>query len=348
MKRFICLVTGLVFVLSTLLVAGCGMRGSNSGSNSASQVGSQTGGTTLKVGFGSSIDTSSGGQGLKKFKELVEQKSNGKIKVELFGDGQLGNDKSMMEALQMGTLDMTLPSSSPVAEFTKAFLAFDLPFLFTTPEQVDKVLDGENGKAILKTLDQVNIKGLCYFENGFRNLTNSKQPITKAADLQGMKIRTMQNPIMLETFKLWGANPVPMAFNEVFTALEQKTIDGQENPNTLIYDAGFYEAQKYITVSHHFYTPYVFMISKKKWDSLSTEDQKLIQECADEAKIFQRATNRKIDSEYLQKMKEKGVQVNELSADAIAEMKGLAQPVYDKFAGDIGKDRLDSILKELK
>lgn len=347
MKRIICLVTGILFLLATLLMAGCGMRGSNSGSDSSTSNG-QAGGTTLKVGFGSSMDTSSGGQGLKKFKELVEQKSNGRIKVELFGDGQLGNDKSMMEALQMGTLDITLPSSSPVAELTKAFMVFDLPFLFTTPEQVDKVLDGENGRAILATLDTVNIKGLCYFENGFRNITNSKRPILKAADLQGMKIRTMQNPIMLETFKLWGANPVPMAFNEVFTALEQKIIDGQENPNTLIYDAGFYEAQKYITVSHHFYTPYVFMISKKKWDTLSAEDRKIVQECADEAKKYQREINRKIDGEYLQKMKDKGIEVNELSPAAIAEMKQIAQPVYDKFTGDIGKERLDAILKELK
>ena len=340
--KLVSIMVGIALIASTALLAGCGTANKDQGSSSNGKE------ITLKVGFGSSIDTSSGGQGLKKFKELVEKKSNGRIKVNLFGDGQLGNDKSMMEALQMGTLDMTLPSSSPVAEFNKSFLAFDLPFLFKTPQEADKILDGKIGKDILATLDGSQIKGLCYFENGFRNLTNSKRPINRVDDLQGLKIRTMQNPIMLETFKLWGANPIPMAFNEVFTALEQKTIDGQENPNTLIYDAGFYEAQKYITISRHFYTPYVFMMSKKKWDGLSKEDQKLIQECADEAKLFQRETNRKIDSEYLQKMKEKGVEVNELSPDAIAEMKQVAQPVYEKFAGDIGKDRLDAIMAELK
>ena len=336
MKRFLSILCTML--LLSAVFAGCGGGGAQNAD----------GKTTLKVGFGSSIDNSSGGQGLKKFKELVEKESNGRITVELFGDGQLGNDKSMMEALQMGTLDMTMPSSSPVSEFTKAFLAFDLPFLFTTPEQADKVLDGASGQDILKTLDTVNIMGLCYFENGFRNVTNSKHAVKSVTDLSGLKIRTMQNPIHLETFKLWGANPQPMAFNEVFTALEQKTLDGQENPNTLIFDAGFYEAQKYLTISRHFYTPYVLMISRKTWDKLSPEDQKLIQKCADEAKVFQRETNRRLDAEYLQKIKDHGLTVNTLSPEETAKMKEAAQPVYDKFSGDIGKERLDAILKEVQ
>lgn len=339
MKRILYLCLGMILTVS-LLVSGCGSSKQDTNANN--------GNITLKVGFGSSIENSSGGQGLKKFKELVEKESNGKINVELYGDGQLGNDKSMMEALQMGTLDMTMPSSSPVAEFTKAFLVYDLPFLFTTTNQVDAVLDGDSGKEILKTLNDVNIVGLCYFENGFRNITNSKQPITKMEDLNGLKIRTMQNPIHLETFKTWGANPIPMAFNEVFTALEQKTLDGQENPNTLIYDAGFYEAQKYLTISRHFYTPYVLMISQKTWNNLSDDDKKLIQKCADEAKIFERETNRKLDAEYLQKMKDKGIEVNELSPAEIDRMKEAVKPVYEKFANDIGQERLNKIEQQIK
>ena len=139
-----------------------------------------------------------------------------------------------------------------------------------------------------------------------------------------------------------------MNLNEVFTALEQKTLDGQENPNTLIFDAGFYEAQKYLTISRHFYTPYVLMISRKTWDKLSPEDQKLIQKCADEAKIFQRETNRRLDAEYLQKIKDHGLTVDTLSPEETAKMKEAAQPVYDKFSGDIGKERLDAILKEVQ
>lgn len=341
MKKFLALATSVMLAAGTMLMSGCGMAGSNkgdtgSGGNAAIQ---------LKVGFGSSIDTSAGGQGLKKFKELVEQKSNGKIEVQLFGDGQLGNDKTMMEALQMGTLDMTLPTTSPVAELSPAFLAFDMPFLFTEPAQAYKVLDGAPGKDVMSTLDEKGIHGLVYFENGFRNLTNSKHPIKNISDLEGLKIRTMQNPIMLDTFTAWGANPVPMAFNEVFTALEQKTIDGQENPNVLIYDAGFYEAQKYLTESHHLYSPYLLMIGEKKWKSLSAEDQKLIQECAEEARDYERQLSQKIDTEYLQKMKDKGIQVDELTPDAIQKMKDLSKPIYDNYADKIGKDRFDAILK---
>lgn len=341
MKKITYLIAAIFMLTGSVLFAGCG--GSQEKSN-----GQQDAKVTLKVGFGSSIESSSGGQGLKKFKELVEAESKGKISIELFGDGQLGNDKSMMEALQLGSLDMTMPSSSPVAEFTKAFLVYDLPFLFKDYKDADKVLDGQNGKDILKTLEKVNIVGLCYFENGFRNITNSKKAINSVEDINGLKIRTMQNPIHLESFRLWGANPVPMAFNEVFTALEQKTLDGQENPNTLIYDAGFYEAQKYLTVSRHFYTPYVFMISKQTWDKLSAEDKKIIQECADKAKVYEREVNRKLDKEYLDKMKAKGINVNELPATEITKLQDKAKGVYDKFAGDIGKERLDSILKELK
>lgn len=194
MKKIVGILTGLAMLLVSVMLTGCG---GDSGGQKA------TGNVTLKAGFGSSIDNSSGGQGLKKFKELVEKESGGRITVELFGDGQLGNDKSMMEALQMGTLDVTLPSSSPVSEFSKSFLAFDLPFLFTEPEQADKVLDGANGQEILKSLESVNIVGLCYFENGFRNITNSKHPVKKVEDLAGLKLRTMQNPIHLETFKIW-------------------------------------------------------------------------------------------------------------------------------------------------
>lgn len=339
MKKLVALATGIMMTLGTMLMAGCGTAGSDNGGSAAADV------TTLKVGFGSSIETSAGGQGLKKFKELVEEKSSGKIQVNLFGDGQLGNDKSMMEALQMGTLDMTLPTTSPVAELSPAFLAFDMPFLFTEPQQAYKVLDGEEGKEVMSTLDEKGIHGLVYFENGFRNLTNSKQPIKELADLGGLKIRTMQNPIMLDTFKAWGANPVPMAFNEVFTALEQKTIDGQENPNVLIYDAGFYEAQKYITESHHLYSPYILMIAEKKWSSLSADDQKLIQQCAEEARDYEREISQKIDVDYLAKMKEKGIQVDELSPAAIQQMKDLSKPIYDSYSEKIGKERFEAILK---
>lgn len=301
----------------------------------------------LKAGIGSSLTGSSHGLGISKFKELIEKETNGRIKMQLFPDGQMGNDQSMMDSLKMGTLDMMVTSSAPIANTTKTFLVFDLPFLFTSEKVADTVLDGPVGQEILDTLKGTGLIGLVFWENGFRNITNSKKPINTPDDLKGLKIRTMQNPIHLDSFKTWGANPVPMPFNEVFTALEQKVIDGQENPNTLIYDAGFYEAQKYLTITQHFYTPFVLMIGQKTWDKLSANDQKLIQKIALETRGYERKVNRENNAKYLGLMKKKGIEINEVSPQNLEKFKASAKEIYAKFAKDIGKERLDKVLAEV-
>lgn len=301
----------------------------------------------LKAGIGSSLTGSSHGIGLSKFKEMIEKETNGRIKMQLFPDGQMGNDQSMMDSLKMGTLDMMVTSSAPIANTTKTFLVFDLPFLFPSEKVADAVLDGPAGQEILDTLKGTGLIGLVFWENGFRNITNSKKPINTPDDLKGLKIRTMQNPIHLESFKTWGANPVPLPFNEVFTALEQKVIDGQENPNTLIYDASFYEAQKYLTITRHFYTPFVLMIGQKTWDKLSAHDQKLIQKIALETRDYERKVNRENDAKYLRLMKQKGVLINEVSPQDIEKFQAYAKDIYAKFANDIGKERLDKVLNEV-
>ncbi len=301
----------------------------------------------LKAGIGSSLTGSSHGLGIAKFKELVEKETNGRIKMQLFPDGQMGNDQSMMDSLKMGTLDMMVTSSAPIANTTKTFLVFDLPFLFTSEKVADTVLDGPAGQEILDTLKGTGLIGLVFWENGFRNITNSKRAINTPEDLKGLKIRTMQNPIHLDSFKTWGANPVPMPFNEVFTALEQKVIDGQENPNTLIYDAGFYEAQKYLTITKHFYTPFVLMIGQKTWDKLSANDQKLIQKIALETRDYERKVNRENNAKYLDLMKKKGIAINEVSLQDLEKFKASAKDIYAKFSNDIGKERLDRVLAEV-
>ena len=301
----------------------------------------------LKAGIGSSLTGSSHGLGITKFKELIEKETNGRIKMQLFGDGQLGNDQSMMDSLKMGSLDMMVTSSAPIANTTKTFLVFDLPFLFTSEKIADTVLDGPAGQEILQTLKGTGLIGLVYWENGFRNITNSKRPINTPDDLNGLKIRTMQNPIHLDSFKKWGANPVPLPFNEVFTALEQKVIDGQENPNTLIYDAGFYEAQKYLTITQHFYTPFVLMIGQKSWDKLSPADQALVQKVANDTKDYERKVNRENNAKYLDLMKKKGIAINVVSAQDIEKFKASSKDIYEKFAGDIGKERLQRVLAEV-
>jgi tripartite ATP-independent transporter DctP family solute receptor len=302
---------------------------------------------TLKAGVGSSLTGSSHGLGIVRFKELIEKESGGRIKMQLFPDGQIGNDQSMMDSLKMGTLDMMVTSSAPIANTTKTFLVFDLPFLFTSEKVADTVLDGPAGQEILGTLKGTGLIGLVYWENGFRNITNSKRQINTPDDLKGLKIRTMQNPIHLEAFKKWGANPVPMPFNEVFTALEQKVIDGQENPNTLIYDAGFYEAQKFLTITQHFYTPFVLMIGQKTFDKLSPADQKLVQKVAEETKAYERKVNRDNNAKYLDLMKKKGIAINEIAPADLDKFKASSKEIYEKFAGDIGKERLERVLAEV-
>jgi tripartite ATP-independent transporter DctP family solute receptor len=299
---------------------------------------------TLKVGIGSSLKGSPHGLGLVRFNELIEKESNGRIKLQIFPDGQMGNDMSAMESLKMGTMDMTVTSTAPISNTIKTFLVFDLPFLFTSSKIADTVLDGPAGDDILATLKGTGLIGLCYWENGFRNITNSKHPINTPDDLKGLKIRTMQNPVHLDAFKKWGANPVPMPFNEVFSALEQKVIDGQENPNTLIYDSSFYEAQKYLSISRHVYTPFVLMIGQKSFDKLSAADQKLVQKIALESRAYERQVARELDDKYLGLMKEKGIIVNEVSGADLEKFKASSQEIYAKFANDIGKERLDKVL----
>lgn len=339
MSRIIALLLSSTLILS---VVGCGTSSTPKEGANAEPV------VTLKAGIGSSLQGSSHGKGIVKFKEIVEKESKGRIKLQLFPDGQLGNDQSMMDALRMGTLDFTVSSTAPIANLTKSFEVFDLPFLFPNEQVADKVLDGAAGQEILNTLDSVGIIGLAYWENGFRNITNSKKPITSVEDLKGLKIRTMQNTVQLETFKTWGANPQPMPFNEVFTALEQKVIDGQENPIPLIYDSKFYEAQKYLTISRHFYTPFVFMVSKKNMEKLSPADQDLIKKAALEARTYERQVNRENDLKYLEEMKKKNITVNELSPEAKQQFTDSSKGIYTKFEAEIGKDRLQAILDAIK
>ena len=335
MKRFSSSVVSLV-VSATFMLLGAG---------TAAQA--QEKPVTLKAGLGSSLTGSSHGLGLAKFKELIEKETSGRIKMNIFPDGQMGNDVSMMDSLKMGTLDIMVTSSAPIANTTKTFLVFDLPFLFTSEKIADTVLDGPAGQEILSTLKGTGLIGLVYWENGFRNITNSKKPINTPDDLKGLKIRTMQNPIHLESFKKWGANPTPLPFNEVFTALEQKVIDGQENPNTLIYDAGFYEAQKYLSITRHFYTPFVLMIGQKSWDKLSPNDQKLVQKIALETREYERKVNRENNAKYLDLMKKKGITINEVAPQDLEKFKASAKEIYEKLAGDIGKERLDKVVAEV-
>lgn len=288
------------------------------------------------------------GVGVKKMQEVLAAKSGGKLKIAAFWGGAAGNDLQATQALRAGTQEMVCTSSSPLVGIVKELGVFDLPFLFANEKEADAVLDGPAGVYFNKKLEEAGLVNLAYWENGFRNLTNSKKPVAKAEDFEGIKLRVMQNNIFLDTFRTLGTNAVPMAFPEVFTALETKTIDGQENPFVTIETSKFNEVQKYLSVTRHAYTPFLVLYSKKLWDQLSPQEQAVLREAAMEGQKVQRAANRTLNEKSLASLRTKGMQVNEISAAEQRRIVAKVQPVYEKNAATIGADAIKVVQDALK
>lgn len=282
-------------------------------------------------------------KGLEKFKEIVEERTDGAIKVETYHSGQLGDDRTMMEALQLGSQEVTVPSTAPIANFVSEFSVFDFPFLFPNSDVADAVLDGEVGQSFLDKLEPQNLVGLAYWENGFRNLTNSKHAVASAEDFSGLTIRSMENDLHLEAFRALGANPTPMAFTELFTAMQQGTVDGQENPYATIYLEGFYEVQNHVSNTNHIYSPFVFLMSKSFFDSLTADQQEIVQEAALEAGQYQRQLNREANATYLEDLQEEGMTYTEISPEERQKMAEIVQPVIDKYSEQIGTDIVQQV-----
>ena len=288
------------------------------------------------------------GLGVKKMQEVLAAKTGGKMKINAFWGGSAGGDLQATQALRAGTQEMVCTSSSPLVGMVKELGAFDLPFLFANEKEADAVLDGPAGVYFNKKLEEAGLINLAYWENGFRNLTNSKRPVAKVEDFDGIKVRVMQNNIFLDTFKTLGTNAVPMSFGEVFTALETKTIDGQENPFVTIDTSKFYEVQKYLSVTRHAYTPFLVLYSKKLWDTLNPQEQAVLREAAIEGQKVQRAANRALNEKALVALKAKGMQVNEITAANQKQMFDRVKPVYDKNVPNIGPEAVTLVLDSLK
>ena len=301
----------------------------------------------LKVGIGLSEDHPQGAS-VKKFSELVSQKTGGKVTAKLFASGSLGNDVSMISSLRGGTQEMTVPDSSTLVNVVKDFGVLNLPGTFNSEQEADALLDGPFGKKLLERLPEKGLIGLAFWENGFRHVTNSRKPIVKADDFAGMKVRVIQNPLFIETFNKLGANAVPMPFTELYTALEQKAVDGQENPTSTILASKFYEVQKHLVLSKHIYSVWVLLISKKAWDGLSAEEKIAVQEAASEATQFERKTIREFGENALVELKKNGMQITELSAAEHAKLQDKLQPVVAKFSKDAGEAAAKEMFAELE
>ncbi|MGC2518825.1 MAG: TRAP transporter substrate-binding protein [Burkholderiales bacterium] len=285
--------------------------------------------------------------GMEKFAEIVAAKSGGKMKVDLFPGGVLGSDQANVSALQGGTLDMVVLNSGILASQVKQFGIYDFPFMFANPREADTVVDGPFGKKLHQMLEEKGIVGLAYWELGFRNITNSKRPITKVEDIAGLKLRVIPNAINIDWVKALDANPTPLPFPELYAALDQKAIDGEENPNSVILANKFYEVQKYVALTNHQYNPQSLIFSRKVWDTLSGDERKILGDAAVEAGKFQRQVSRSAASAALENLKKNGMQVTELSPAEINKFRDKMKPVIAKNASIVGEDTVRDIQVEL-
>lgn len=302
---------------------------------------------TIKFTNGVNEDHSVG-NGVRKMQEVLNAKTGGKIKINAFWGGSAGGDLAAAQATRAGTQEIVCTSGSALVGIVKELGAFDLPFLFANEKEAYAVLDGPAGQYFNKKLEVAGLVNLAYWENGFRNLTNSKRPVAKVEDFDGVKIRVMQNNIFLDTFKTLGANPLPMAFGEVFTALETKTIDGQENPFATIETSKLNEVQKYLSVTRHAYSPFFVLYSKKLWDQLNPQEQAVLREAALAGQTVQRDASRAQDEKSLALLKTKGMVVNEFSEAEKARVIAKIKPVYDKHVPVIGAEAVNVLLDGLK
>ena len=285
--------------------------------------------------------------GVKKFAELVAAKSGGKLTVKEFPSMQLGSEMQQQSALQGGIQEMSAPAPTSLAGLVKDFGLLDFPFIVSTFPQADALVDGPVGKMLLAKLPEKGLVGLTFWDLGFRNVTNSKQPITKAEDLAGLKLRVIPNPVFLETFRTFKANPIPMPFSELYAALETKAVDGQENPYSVILSNKFFEVQKFLSATNHVYATNIILISKRFWDKLSPTEQKIIQDAAVEARDYQRTVSRAAAQKSLADLKAKGMQINELAPAEVARMRQLVTPVYEKFTAEYDPALVKTFRSEL-
>lgn len=320
------------------VIAGCAVFSCNTLSFAAKPV-------TLRLGHpmapGNNVTV-----GYEKFKELVEAKSKGKIKIRIFGNAQLGSDRVTTEAAQAGTLDLSSSSSPNMASFHKDFMALDLPYV-TSPKfqkNLYAALDsGELGKYYEKVSASIGLVPLMYSEYGYRNFVTTKKPIVNVEDLKGLKIRTTDSPVEVAVATALGMNPAPVAWGETYTALQQGTVEAEGNTFSLLNDAKHSEVLKYATNSEHNYSMHLLLMNKKKWDSLDAEQQKILREAAHEALAWQRAITVELEKKAWEAFRAKGIQITEFDEAAKAKLFALTQPVRDEFAKKLPAELLQMI-----
>lgn len=313
-----------------MVLAGCGGSSAPAASAAPAASGSAAAAGTTVLKLGTTVNEQDSFQiAAEKFAELVNERTNGAYTIEIYPNGALGDESSMLESMQIGTLDAGIITSGPFVNFVPEMGVLDMPFLFGSNEDAYKVLDGEIGQELLGKMESSGLKGLAFAERGFRNLTNSVRPVNSAADISGLKVRVMENEVYTATFTALGVNAVPMAWSEALTALQQKTIDGQENPVNVLHSYKLWETQKYVTMTRHAYASAIITMSNDVFTSLPADVQDIFKKSAQEAAEFERAWVAENESSQLQDLKNNGMEIVE--TPDLDSFKAGVQSVYDSY-----------------
>ena len=296
--------------------------------------------TTMRISISIGKDSHQGA-GIDTFASEVEKRTAGRYKIQTFYSGSLGGERESIEAVQLGTQELTLTSSGPIPNFVPEAKILDIPFLFSGKAHAQAVLDGPIGQDMLTKFDAKGFKALAWAENGVRHMTNSKRAVNTPDDLKGLKMRTMENPVHVAAYKGFGIVPTPMAFPEVFTALQQGTVDGQENPLSVIMAAKFDQVQKHLSLTGHVYSPAIFLMNKAAFEKLSAADKAAFIESAKIGAKANRARVAEDDTKGVAELRSKGMNVVE-NVDKAKFVAALA-PVYMEFDKQFGKAEIDKI-----
>jgi len=322
-----------LLLITVLIVSACGRPNEDE----------ETGQKTIRIAYLVN-PTQSSHLVLEDFKAQVEEDSGGDLQVELYPSGSLfPSDREAIEAVQLGNVEMTLPALASVSGFHQDFMILDLPYLFEEEEEAYSVLDGPFGQNLLDGLDDVNIKGLAYGENGFRHITNNVQPVHTPKDIEGQKMRTLESPVHTDVFNAFGANASPFAFGEMYSTLQQGTYDAMESPIALLYTSNLYEVQDYMSLTSHVYMPTALLMNNDFYESLSEAHQKIVMDASEMFKDEQRQLEQEQNEEYMQEMLDAGLQVNELTDEEKQAFRDKAQPVFDKYEEMLGTELFEKL-----
>lgn len=314
--------------------------------SAASQAAEEINRHNFKVAFVMAKDHPHG-LGANKFAEILKEKSHGKMKVMVFANGTLGGDAQVIPSVQGGTVDMTMVTPGLLSGIEKSFGLYGMPFLFKNSAEVDAVLDSPVGQSLLTKLEPHGLVGLGYWDHGFRHVTNSRRPVQTVEDIKGLKLRLMQIPSAIESFRALGANVVPLSYTELYTAMETRTVDGQENPLAAIEASKFYEVQKYLSLTGHFYDPLVVIFSKRTWDKLNETERELVRSASLEAQAYERKVSRDMAVSSLKALAKHGMQINEVAPAEIERMREVVRPTVEKLVAEYGPELMAEMNAEI-